>query len=128
MERQQIAASPPELQQFVIDNNLDIITLQETFLLPEDFFNISNYKIYRTDRHTHPGGGTALLIKKSIEHLFYTMVLEPTTINIETEVSPPITLPQPTNHQENLDLFLTYKKGSSSSHCVIQNHIVSCAW
>ncbi|GFW95192.1 hypothetical protein TNCV_313961 [Trichonephila clavipes] len=31
-------------------------------------FNLPNYKIYRTDRLTHRGGGTAMLKKNSIPH------------------------------------------------------------
>ncbi|GFT56379.1 hypothetical protein NPIL_573331 [Nephila pilipes] len=52
-------------------------------------------KVYRTDRLTYRGGGTALLTKKSIEHHclnFHTLALETTTINIETEVGSPITI------------------------------------
>ncbi|GFU36964.1 hypothetical protein NPIL_528581, partial [Nephila pilipes] len=78
-----------ELQQFIIDNNPEIVALQETFLQSADFFSISNYKVHRTDQLTHRGGDTALLIKKLIEHHwlnFLTAALETTTINIETEV------------------------------------------
>ncbi|GBN39168.1 putative RNA-directed DNA polymerase from transposon X-element, partial [Araneus ventricosus] len=46
----------------------DIIALQETHLNPCDKLKIPNYTPYRTDRTTHRGGGTALLVKNSIDH------------------------------------------------------------
>ncbi|GFU05335.1 RNA-directed DNA polymerase from mobile element jockey [Trichonephila clavipes] len=66
----------------------DIIALQETRLRPCHNLNLPNYKTYRTDRLTHRGGGTAVLIKSSIPHHVLdikTHSLENTTIAIEGE-------------------------------------------
>ncbi|GFU19909.1 RNA-directed DNA polymerase from mobile element jockey [Trichonephila clavipes] len=56
------------------------------FLQPCHSFNIPNYTIYRNDRLTHRGGGTAILIKSSIAHHcihIHTHTLENTTIVLE---------------------------------------------
>ncbi|GBM62149.1 putative RNA-directed DNA polymerase from transposon X-element [Araneus ventricosus] len=58
---------------FVAEMQPDVIALQETHLNPGDKLKIPNYTAYRTDRTTHRGGGTALLLKNSIDH-------HPTTI------------------------------------------------
>ncbi|GFY31951.1 probable RNA-directed DNA polymerase from transposon X-element [Trichonephila clavipes] len=49
-------------------------------------FNLPNYSTYRTDRRTHRGGGTAILIKNSIEHnsiMIHTDAVETTAIEIK---------------------------------------------
>ncbi|KAF8789881.1 Nucleic-acid-binding protein transposon like protein [Argiope bruennichi] len=57
-----------ELKYFILDWAPDVIAIQETHLRPFDNFKIPNYSSYRTDRLTHKGGGTAILIKNSIPH------------------------------------------------------------
>ncbi|GFU90361.1 putative RNA-directed DNA polymerase from transposon X-element [Trichonephila clavipes] len=76
----------PEFEEFIQRFDPDIIALQETFLQPCHSFNIPNYTIYRNDRLTHRGGGTAILIKSSIAHHsihIHTHTLENTTIVLE---------------------------------------------
>ncbi|GBN97303.1 putative RNA-directed DNA polymerase from transposon X-element [Araneus ventricosus] len=46
----------------------DVIAIQETHLNPGDKLKLVNYTTYRTDSLTHRGGGTALLIRNSIDH------------------------------------------------------------
>ncbi|GBM74247.1 RNA-directed DNA polymerase from mobile element jockey, partial [Araneus ventricosus] len=46
----------------------DVIAIQESHLNPGDKLTLVNYTTYRTDRLTHRGGGTALFIRKSIDH------------------------------------------------------------
>ncbi|GFY47187.1 RNA-directed DNA polymerase from mobile element jockey [Trichonephila inaurata madagascariensis] len=75
-----------EFEDFVSEHDPDIIALQETMLQPCHSLNLPNYKTYRTDRLTHRGGGTAILIKISIPHHILdikTHCVENTTINIE---------------------------------------------
>ncbi|KAF8788678.1 Nucleic-acid-binding protein transposon like protein [Argiope bruennichi] len=57
-----------ELKYFILDWAPDVIAIQETHLRPSDNLKIPNYTSYRTDRLTHKGGGTAILIKNSIPH------------------------------------------------------------
>lgn len=57
-----------ELLQFVADNDVDILLLQETFLRPHTIFNIPNYSVYRNDRTDRGGGGTAVVVKNSLKH------------------------------------------------------------
>lgn len=42
--------------------------LSETFLKPSHRLNFPNYKTYRKDRLAQPGGGTAIIIKNTIQH------------------------------------------------------------
>ncbi|KAH1029335.1 hypothetical protein HUJ05_002594 [Dendroctonus ponderosae] len=67
------------------ENDVDIALIQETFLKPNTHFYINNYAIYRTDRLTK-GGGTAIIIKKSIAHKQippFNSVIENTAIKLE---------------------------------------------
>ncbi|GFW12123.1 RNA-directed DNA polymerase from mobile element jockey [Trichonephila clavipes] len=48
--------------------NPDVIGIQETHLRPADRVSIPNYTCHRSDRTTHRGGGTAILVKNSIRH------------------------------------------------------------
>lgn len=57
-----------ELQEFIEENNVDIVLLSETWLHNGLQLKIPNYKIYRNDRQNRPGGGTAILIKSKIKH------------------------------------------------------------
>ncbi|GBN76416.1 RNA-directed DNA polymerase from mobile element jockey [Araneus ventricosus] len=73
----------------------DILALQETHLNPGDRLKFPNCLSYRTDRLTHRGGGTAILIRNSIDHhptpISYT-TFENTTIEIHLPDSTPITI------------------------------------
>ncbi|KAF8788830.1 putative RNA-directed DNA polymerase like protein [Argiope bruennichi] len=57
-----------ELKYLILDWAPDVIAIQETHLRPSDNLKIPNYTSYRTDRLTHKGCGTAILIKNSIPH------------------------------------------------------------
>ena len=46
-------------------HDIDIAILSETWLLPNQNFTFSGYRVYRSDRHDGYGG-SAILIKKSI--------------------------------------------------------------
>lgn len=63
----------------------------ETWLKPNIKFKIANYTIYRTDRTTQPHGGTAVLIKKHIPHMYHQTrqcQVENTTIQVNTQEGP----------------------------------------
>ncbi|GFW90422.1 probable RNA-directed DNA polymerase from transposon X-element [Trichonephila clavipes] len=77
-----------ELTSYIADEDLDVVALQETFLRPSDDLNLANYSTHRCDRLTHRGGGTAVLVKKSIPHhgiKINTSTVESTTIVIESQ-------------------------------------------
>ncbi|GBN86574.1 hypothetical protein AVEN_41318-1 [Araneus ventricosus] len=57
-----------EFKYFFEEWQPDITALQETHLNPGDRLRVPNYSAYRTDRTTHTGRGTALLVKNSIYH------------------------------------------------------------
>lgn len=56
------------MQNFLHQHNIDIMLLSETFLKPGTRLNIPNYQLYRNDRITQAGGGTAIFIKNTINH------------------------------------------------------------
>ncbi|KAG5868864.1 hypothetical protein JTB14_011692 [Gonioctena quinquepunctata] len=64
-----------ELEDLVLELNIDVIFIQETFL-KNDPIGIPNYKMYRKDRLGHQGGGVAIMIECNIQH-------EQTAINID---------------------------------------------
>ncbi|GFT14626.1 RNA-directed DNA polymerase from mobile element jockey [Trichonephila clavipes] len=77
-----------ELTSYIADEDPDVVALQETFLRPSDDLNLANYSTHRCDRLTHRGGGTAVLVKKSIPHhgiKINTSTVESTTIVIESQ-------------------------------------------
>ncbi|GBM42847.1 putative RNA-directed DNA polymerase from transposon X-element [Araneus ventricosus] len=84
-----------QLKYFLLDWKPDILALQETHLNPGDRLKFPNYSSYRTDRLTHRGGGTAILIRNSIDHHptpIASTTYENTTIEIHLLDSTPITI------------------------------------
>lgn len=79
-----------ELREYVTENNIDVILIQETKLPSFLSVKISNYIFYHTDRPTTPGispqGGTGIYIKQNIPHFQLTTLplqsLEATSIVI----------------------------------------------
>ena len=71
---------------------IDIALIQETRLQPQTNFKISNYKIYKKDRQNNQGGGTAILIKRSIKHHEINTTpqnqIETTAIQVKTKHGP----------------------------------------
>lgn len=61
-----------ELAQFLQNHKVDIALISETRMKSTARWSLPNYYIYRTDPDTRPGGGTgggtAILINKSIKH------------------------------------------------------------
>ncbi|GFX37024.1 RNA-directed DNA polymerase from mobile element jockey [Trichonephila clavipes] len=75
-----------ELEDFIHRHDPDVIAIQETFLQPCHNINFPNYTTHRSDRLSHRGGGTAILIKRTIAHHsidLHTHALENTSIVIE---------------------------------------------
>ncbi|GFU54913.1 putative RNA-directed DNA polymerase from transposon X-element [Trichonephila clavipes] len=93
------------------NNSPDIIAIQETFLRPCITFSIPNYSTYRTDRRTHRGGGTAILVKNSIAH---------NSINIHTDAveTTAIEVKGPTN---NITICSIYKPPSATTPNFLQD-------
>jgi exonuclease III len=56
-----------ELQQFLSEHGVDIYLLNETHLVAKRALRSVNYVCHRKDRST-PGGGTAILVHKGIDH------------------------------------------------------------
>ena len=55
-----------ELQNYLLENQIDILALNETFLKPKFKFHLSGYDIYKNDRLVGTKGGVAILVKKGI--------------------------------------------------------------
>ncbi|GJQ87960.1 hypothetical protein Trydic_g12890 [Trypoxylus dichotomus] len=85
---QGITKKKNKLRAFIIDNEIDVALLSETFLKAIHTFNIPNYITYRTDPDTKPGGGTAILVRKEIKHYSIgtnTATMETTAVHIHTK-------------------------------------------
>jgi endonuclease/exonuclease/phosphatase family metal-dependent hydrolase len=63
-----------QLSQFLDHNEVDLIFLSETWLKENDIFYLPFYDCYRSDREY---GGVAILIRKTIPHVFYSKICLP---------------------------------------------------
>ncbi|GJQ88801.1 hypothetical protein Trydic_g13294 [Trypoxylus dichotomus] len=57
-----------ELEQFVQRYQLDVVLIGETHLRASNRLTLPNFRVYRADREDARGGGTAILVKSTIEH------------------------------------------------------------
>ena len=55
-----------ELQNYLLENQIDILALNETFLKPKFKFHLPGYDIYKNDRLAGTKGGVPILVKKGI--------------------------------------------------------------
>ena len=55
-----------ELQNYLPENQIDILALNETFLKPKFKFHLPDYDIFKNDRLVGTKGGVAILVKKAI--------------------------------------------------------------
>ena len=55
-----------ELQNYLLENQIDILAPNETFLKPKFKFHLPGYDIYKNDRLIGTKGGVAILVKKGI--------------------------------------------------------------
>ena len=55
-----------ELRNYLLENQIDILALNETFLKPKFKFHLPGYDIYKNDRLVGTKGGVAILVKKGI--------------------------------------------------------------
>ena len=54
-----------ELQNYLLENQIDILALNETFFKPKFKFHLPSYDIYKNDRLVGTKGGVAILVKKA---------------------------------------------------------------
>ena len=54
------------LQNYLLENQIDILALNETFLKPKYKFHLPGYDMYKNDRLVGTRGGVAILVKKCI--------------------------------------------------------------
>ena len=55
-----------ELQNYILENQIDILALNETFLKPKFKFHLPGYDIYKNDRLVGTKVGVAILVRKGI--------------------------------------------------------------
>jgi hypothetical protein len=81
-----------EFFDFLLENEVDIVLLNETFLKPNIPFSHPNFKSYRLDRTDGAKGGVAIMVKNDIQHLllpsFNTKVLECIGISVFSSSGP----------------------------------------
>ncbi|GFU98263.1 uncharacterized protein TNCV_2420301 [Trichonephila clavipes] len=99
------------IEEFLCDEDPDIIGIQETHLGPADSFKLPNYICHRSDRLSHRGGGTAIFVRNSLRHhvvSFNTSTFENTTVRIELGNNTHLTLSciykPPRNHINTSEL------------------------
>ena len=54
-----------ELENYLLENQIAILALKETFLKPKFKFHLPGYDIYKNDRLVGTKGGVAILVKKA---------------------------------------------------------------
>lgn len=57
-----------QLELLLLEDQIDIVSLNKTFLKAHHKLHLSGYKIYRNDRLDAAKGGVAIAIKHSIKH------------------------------------------------------------
>ena len=55
-----------ELQNYLLENQIDILALNETFLKSKFKFDLPGHNIYKNDRLVGTQGGVAILVKKAL--------------------------------------------------------------
>ena len=65
---QSISNKLDELKLFLIENSIDIMLINETFLTPSKKIKIKDYSIIRKDRKNRKGGGICFIIHDTIDH------------------------------------------------------------
>ena len=81
-----------ELKNYLLENQIDILALNETFLKPKLKFHLPGYDIYKSDRLVGTQGGVAILVKKGIivnqewknEH--FNVITDNEALAVETEL------------------------------------------
>lgn len=74
-------ASVTQFEDFLHEEQIDDLYINETFLSRSNKIQLFNYFIYREDRSMH-GGGVLIAIKKSIPHQSIPKILTSATKNI----------------------------------------------
>lgn len=87
-----VLAYREEIIEFLHDYNLDVFLINETWLKPSRNLRIPNYNIFRDDRTSNKGGGTAIFVKSNIDHClahsFSSDNIESTAVKINTSSGP----------------------------------------
>ena len=80
-----------ELQNYLLENQIDILALNKTFLKPKFKFHLLGYDIYKNDRLVGTKGGIAILVKKGIivnqecKNYHFNVITDNEALVIETE-------------------------------------------
>ena len=77
-----------EIEYLAKTHQIDIMTLNETFLKPIDQFYIPDFHTIRNDRLNKKGGGSAILIRKSIEFKKIILNSENECLGIMVNINP----------------------------------------
>ena len=64
MNCQGVRPKPKELQDYLLENQIDILALNKTFLRPKFNFNLPGYDIYKNDRLVGTKGDVAIMVEK----------------------------------------------------------------
>lgn len=67
-KKNQIQIAAEELNEYLKENSIDVMLLQETHLKQDTKFKFCNFITYRRDRGNKRRGGVAIIFKRTIEH------------------------------------------------------------
>jgi hypothetical protein len=98
---QSITNKKHELGHFLAKHNIDVCSLNETWLTPNKNFKIQGYQVFRLDRQNSPHGGVAILIKNDIPAI-------PVTIQSSQSELLAVSLPNVMPNGSNLGLATYY--------------------
>lgn len=96
-----------ELNHHLIESNIDIAVLCETWLSTHQNIFLQGYTVHRRDRQNGEHGGVAIAIKNSIEHSLLP--------NIETHVIEAVAVKVHNQHNQHITIISCYFPGASSS-------------
>jgi endonuclease/exonuclease/phosphatase family metal-dependent hydrolase len=92
-----------ETHNYLIDNNIQIALISETWCKKTDNIKFPNYHCYRLDREGNRGGGVAILIRKEIKH----QLLPDLRLTVIESIGISITV-----NGRNLNIFSVYYPGA----------------
>lgn len=75
-----------QLEHMLINEQIDILLITETFLKSRHTYQINNFNVYRNDRLSHPHGGVAIAVRKGITHKICSPVNTVYIENISIEI------------------------------------------
>ena len=75
-----------ELQNYLLENQIDILALNETYLKPKHKFHLPGYDVYKNDRLVGINDGIIILVKKGKKNEHFIVITDNEALAIEIEL------------------------------------------